>query len=84
MNYLLLDIAAFTIRAHGLVVRAVLRTVPLNLDRSYVDDDLMTVVFIIDTTYTLASSGSVCQSCVPAPSSGLSDIQSYRHHLCRT
>jgi len=53
MHYLLLDLATFTIRAYSLVVGAVLLTVPLNLDRSYVDADLLFVVFIFDTTSVL-------------------------------
>ena len=51
MHYLLLDLATFTVGAHGLVVGSVLLTVPLKLDRSYVDAKLI-VVFIIDTTYS--------------------------------
>jgi hypothetical protein len=33
----LLDLATFAVGAHGLVVGAVLLTVPLDADRSYVD-----------------------------------------------
>jgi hypothetical protein len=52
MHYLLLNLPTFTIGAHGLVVGAVLLTIPLNFDCSYVDADLLYVVFIIDTTYS--------------------------------
>jgi hypothetical protein len=37
VNDLLLNLAALTIRAHGLVVGAALFTLPLDLNRSYVD-----------------------------------------------
>ena len=50
MDNILLDLALLTIGAHSLVVRAVLLTVPLNLDRSYVDVHSSCVVFIFDTT----------------------------------
>ena len=48
MHYLLLDLATFTIRAHCLIVGAVLLTVPLDVDGSYVDGGPF-VVFVIDT-----------------------------------
>ncbi len=51
MHYLLLNLAAFTVGAHSLVVGSVLLTVPLNLDGSYVDGGSF-VVFIIDTTHS--------------------------------
>jgi hypothetical protein len=59
MNNLLLNLAAFAVGAHGLIVGAVLLTVPLNFDGSYVDDGSL-VVFIFDTT-SLASSAVVCK-----------------------
>ena len=52
MNYFLLDLPTFTVGANSLVVGAVLLTVPLNLDRPYVDAALLLVVFIIDTTHS--------------------------------
>jgi hypothetical protein len=52
MHYLLLNLPTFTIGAHGLVVGAVLLTIPLNFDCSYVDANLLFVVFIIDTTHS--------------------------------
>ena len=48
VNYLLLDRAAFTVGAHSLVIGAVLLSVPLDVDGSYVDGGPF-VVFIIDT-----------------------------------
>src|SRR5829696_4898240 len=51
MDNFLLHLALLTIRAYSLVVGAVLFTIPLNLDRSYVDDSSC-VVFIIDTTHS--------------------------------
>ncbi len=64
MNYLLLDLAAFTVGANSLIVRAVLLTIPLYLDRSYVDDVspvvvFPVVVFILNTTYTNSIPGRV-------------------------
>jgi hypothetical protein len=59
MHNLLLDLPTFTVGAHRLVVGAVLLTVPLYLDRSYVDGGSF-VVFIIDTTYTIAPSDVEC------------------------
>jgi hypothetical protein len=58
MDNLLLDLALLTVGAHGLVVGAVLLSVPLNLDSSYVDGSSC-VVFIIDTTNSLTSSNGV-------------------------
>jgi hypothetical protein len=49
MDNLLLYLALLAVGAHSLVVGAVLLTVPLNVDRSYVDGSSC-VVFIIDTT----------------------------------
>src|SRR3712207_1353588 len=49
MHYLLLDLAAFAVGTYGLVVDAVLLTVPLEVDASDVDDDSF-VVSIINTT----------------------------------
>jgi hypothetical protein len=66
VNHLLLDLAAFTVGAHGLVVGAVLLAFPLYLDRSYVDGLSPLVVFIFDTTQSLSSSGVVCNSCTPS------------------
>ncbi len=40
MDNLLLDLALLTVGAHGLVVGAVLLSVPLDVHRSYVDADL--------------------------------------------
>ena len=59
MHYLLLDLAAFTVAANGLIVAAVLFTIPLNLDCSYVDDVSPVVVFILNTTYTNSIPGRV-------------------------
>jgi|SRR5215212_12075789 hypothetical protein len=50
MDNLLPHLTLFTIRAYGLVVRAVLLTVPLDVDASDVDGSSF-VVFIIDTTH---------------------------------
>jgi hypothetical protein len=50
MDYLLLYLALLTVGAHSLVVGTVPLTVPLYVDRSYVDGSSC-VVFIIDTTY---------------------------------
>src|SRR5215211_961158 len=58
MDYLLLYLAAFTVRAHSLVVGAVLLTVSLYVDCSYVDGDSF-VVFIIDTTNRVPPSSVV-------------------------
>ena len=60
MDNILLDLPSFTVGANGLVVGAVLLTVPLYVDGSYVDGNSC-VVFIIDTTYRLSSSGVACQ-----------------------
>jgi hypothetical protein len=49
MHNVLLHLALLTVGAHGLVVGTVLFTVPLYVDRSYVDGSSC-VVFIIDTT----------------------------------
>jgi hypothetical protein len=49
VDNLLLDLPLLTIGANGLVVGAVLLTVPLDVDRSYVDSGSL-VVFNIDTT----------------------------------
>ena len=65
MDNLLLDLATFTIRAHGLVVGAVLLAFPLYLDRSYVDGLSPFVVFIFDTTGSI-SSGVVGNSWTPS------------------
>ena len=51
VDNLLLDLALLTVGAHGLVVGTVLFTVPLYVDRSYVDGSPC-VVLIIDTTYS--------------------------------
>ena len=51
MHHVLLDLPAFTVGAYGLVVGAVLLTVPLDVDGSYVDSSSF-VVFIFDTTYS--------------------------------
>jgi hypothetical protein len=50
MHNVLLDLALLTVGAHSLVVGTVPLTVPLYVDRSYVDGSSC-VVFIIDTTY---------------------------------
>jgi hypothetical protein len=50
MHYGLLNLTAFTVGANSLVVGAVLLSVTLDIDGSYVDADLLLVVFIIDTT----------------------------------
>ncbi len=62
MDNLLLDLAAFTVGAYSLVVGAVLFTVPLNIDSSYVDDD-SSVVFIFDTTFRVCVSISDSKMC---------------------
>jgi hypothetical protein len=49
MDDLLPDLALLTIGAHGLIVGAVLLSVPLYVDCSYIDGSFF-VVFIIDTT----------------------------------
>ena len=51
MDYLLLDLALLTVGAYDLVVSTVLFSVPLDVDRSYVDGGTC-VVLIIDTTYS--------------------------------
>jgi hypothetical protein len=50
MDNLLLDLALLTVGTDSLIVRTVLLTVPLYVDRSYVDGSSC-VVFIVDTTY---------------------------------
>jgi hypothetical protein len=55
MHYRLLDLATFTIRANSLIVGSVLLTFSLNFDGSYVDADLLFVVFIFDTTYSITT-----------------------------
>jgi hypothetical protein len=60
MDDLLPDLALLTIRAYGLVVGTVLLTVPLYVDRSYVDGSSC-VVFIIDTTHSITASRAVRQ-----------------------
>src|SRR5215203_356208 len=50
MDNLLLHLALLTVGPYSLEVGAVLLTVPLYVDRSYVDGSSI-VVFIIDTTY---------------------------------
>ena len=54
MYYILLDLPLLTVGAHSLIVGTVLFTVPLDVDRSYVDGSSC-VVFIIDTTYSTIS-----------------------------
>jgi hypothetical protein len=49
MDNLLLYLALLTVGPYGLVVGAVLLTIPLYVDRSYVDGG-SSVVLIIDTT----------------------------------
>src|SRR5215204_3770190 len=49
MHCLLLDLALLTVGAHCLMVGSVLLSVPLYVDRSYIDGGSC-VVFIIDTT----------------------------------
>jgi hypothetical protein len=61
MDNLLLDLTTLTVRAYSLVVGAVLLTVPLDVDDSYVDGGSF-VVFIIDTTHTLAPFEVVCNT----------------------
>ena len=51
MHNVLLDLALLTVGTNSLVVGTVLFTVPLYVDRSYVDGSSI-VVFIIDTTYS--------------------------------
>jgi hypothetical protein len=58
MHYLLLDLATFAVGANSLIVSAVLLTVPLYLDGSYVDSGSC-VVFIIDTTQLSTIQGRV-------------------------
>jgi len=60
VDNLLLDLALLTIRAHGLIVGTVLFTVPLYVDRSNVRS-ASPVVFIIDTTLSLSTSGVECK-----------------------
>jgi hypothetical protein len=64
MDNLLFHLTLRTVGAHGLVVGAVLLSVPLDVDRSYVDGGSF-VVFIIDTTYSLAPYDGVCNSLLP-------------------
>jgi hypothetical protein len=54
MDNLLLDLATFTIRAHSLVVGAVLLSIPADIDGPYVDGGSC-VVLIIDTTHSAHS-----------------------------
>ena len=54
VDNLLLHLAPLTVGAYSLVVGTVPFTVPLYIDRSYVDGSLC-VVFIIDTTYSTIS-----------------------------
>ena len=54
MDNLLLYLALLTVGAHSLVISAVLFTVPLYVDRSYVDGNSC-VVLIIDTTNSTVS-----------------------------
>jgi hypothetical protein len=56
MHNFLLDLALLTVGAHSLVISAVLFTVPLYVDRSYVRS-FSSVVFIIDTTRSLSTPG---------------------------
>lgn len=56
MHNVLLHLALLTVRAHSLVVGTVLFPVPLYVHRSYVDDGSF-VVFIVDTTRSLSTSG---------------------------
>jgi hypothetical protein len=51
MDHLLLDLALLTVGAYDLVVSTVLFSVPLDVDRSYVDGGTC-VVLIIDTTHS--------------------------------
>src|SRR5688572_11853343 len=60
MDNLLLDLALLTVGTNSLVVGTVLFTVPLYVDRSYVDSSSR-VVFIIDTTHSLTVSRAMCQ-----------------------
>ena len=66
MDNLLLHLALLTVGTHGLIIGAVLLTVPVYLDRPYVDVGPFFVVLIIDTTYSLSSSGVPCQQPRPA------------------
>jgi hypothetical protein len=65
MDYFLLDLAALTVGTDSLIVGAVLLSVSLNVDRSYVDGSSF-VVFIIDTTSSLSSFGAALQVYVPS------------------
>jgi len=65
MHHILLDLATLTVGTYRLVVGAVLLTVPVYLDRSYVDGSSC-VVLIIDTTHSLSSSGVPRQQPRPA------------------
>src|SRR5215203_1113509 len=60
MHHLLLDLPLLTVGAYSLVISAVPLTVPLYVDRSYVDSTSC-VVFIIDTTHSLTVSRAVYQ-----------------------
>ena len=60
MDNLLLYLALFPVGTDSLVVRAVLLTVPIDVDGSYVDGGSY-VVFIIDTTKSFAYSCVGCQ-----------------------
>jgi hypothetical protein len=64
MDNHLLDLPFLTIGAHSLVVGAVLLSVSLDVDCSYVDGGSF-VVLIIDTTYSLAPYDGVCNSLLP-------------------
>ncbi len=60
MHNVLLDLALLTVGAYSLVVAAVLLSVPLDVDRSNVRS-ISPVVFIIDTTHSLSTSGVECK-----------------------
>lgn len=60
MDNLLLHLSPFTVGAYGLVIGSVSLIVPLDVDLSYVDGRSF-VVFIIDTTSSLAPSCGGCQ-----------------------
>src|SRR5215213_3610094 len=51
MDNLLLDLPFLTLRAHSLVVGAVLLSIPADIDGPYVDGGSF-VVFIVDTTHS--------------------------------
>jgi hypothetical protein len=54
MHHLLLDLPLLAVGAHSLVVGAILLSISLYVDRSYVDGSPC-VVFIIDTTNSTIS-----------------------------